>query len=145
MAILFVPLTTLALQDLQGPDIGQGSGLNNMMRQLGGSFGIAILTTLIHTRSGQVRNALVEYVNPYNPAYQQRNTSAIQSFMSKGYSVFDARQMADRAIEGTVVKQTLLLTYDNLYLIIGLFTLACIPIVYLQKFKKNAAMPADAH
>ena len=41
MALLFVPLTTLAMQDLKGAEIGQGSGLNNMMSQLGGSFGIA--------------------------------------------------------------------------------------------------------
>jgi hypothetical protein len=50
MALLFVPLTTLAMSDLKGAELGQGSGLNNMMRQLGGSFGIAVLTTLIHTR-----------------------------------------------------------------------------------------------
>jgi DHA2 family multidrug resistance protein len=145
MAILFVPLTTLALQELRGPEIGQGAGLNNMMRQLGGSFGIAILTTLIHTKSGKVRTALLENINPYNPAYVQRNGSMVQNFMSKGHSALDAQQMANRAMEGNVIKQTLLVTYDNLYLIIGLFVLFSIPIVYLQKFKKNVAMPADAH
>jgi DHA2 family multidrug resistance protein len=35
MALLFVPLTTLAIADLKGPEVGQGTGLNNMMRQLG--------------------------------------------------------------------------------------------------------------
>ena len=138
-------LTTLALQDLKDPDIGQGAGLNNMMRQLGGSFGIAILTTLIHVRSGQVRTSLIEKINPYNPAYIQRNAAAVQNFMSKGHSAIDAQDMANRAIEGTVTKQTLLITYDNLYLTIGIFVLVCIPIVYLQKFKKNVAMPVDAH
>ncbi len=76
MAILFVPLTTLAIQDLHGPDIGQGTGLNNMSRQLGGSFGIAILTTLIHTKSGIVRTALLENINDYNPAFVQRHQAA---------------------------------------------------------------------
>ena len=145
MAILFVPLTTLALQELKGPEIGQGAGLNNMMRQLGGSFGIAILTTLIHIRSGVARTALLENINPYNPAFVQRQQTAIQGFMSKGHSALDAQQMANQAFEGTIIKQTLLLTYDNLYLTIGIFVLCCIPIVYLQKFKKNAAVPTDAH
>ena len=145
MAILFVPLTTLALQELKGPEIGQGAGLNNMMRQLGGSFGIAILTTLIHTRSGAARNALLENINQYNPAFVQRQQQLIQGFMGKGHSAFDAQQMANQAFEGTVIKQTLLLTYDNLYLTIGIFVLCCIPIVYLQKFKKNVAVPTDAH
>lgn len=145
MAILFVPLTTLALQELHGPDIGQGAGLNNMMRQLGGSFGIAILTTLIHIKSGIARTALLENVNQYNPAFVQRQQAMVQGFMSNGRTAYDAQQMANQAFEGTIIKQTLLLTYDNLYLTIGIFVLCCIPIVYLQKFKKNAAVPTDAH
>src|SRR4051812_11419153 len=60
MALLFVPLTTLAIADLKGPELGQGTGLNNMMRQLGGSFGIAVLTTIIHIRSGFHRSVLIE-------------------------------------------------------------------------------------
>jgi DHA2 family multidrug resistance protein len=145
MAILFVPLTTLALQDLKGPDIGQGAGLNNMMRQLGGSFGIAILTTLIHVKSGVVRTALIEKINPYNPAFLQRQQAMQQGFIAKGHSVSDAALMANQAFEGTIVRQTLLLTYDNLYLTIGIFVLFCIPIVYLQKFKRNAPVPTDVH
>jgi DHA2 family multidrug resistance protein len=145
MSILFVPLTTLALQDLKGPDIGQGTGLNNMMRQLGGSFGIAILTTLIHLKSGVVRNDLITYFNPYNAAFVQRQQAITQGFIAKGYSLSDAQHMTNMALEGTVVKQTLLVTYDNLYLTIGVFVLFCIPIVFLQKFKKNVVVPVDAH
>jgi DHA2 family multidrug resistance protein len=145
MAILFVPLTTLALQDLKGPDIGQGAGLNNMMRQLGGSFGIAILTTLIHTRSAVVRTGLLGYINDYNTPLIQRRALMVQNFVSKGHSLLDAQQMANRALEGTVTRQTMLVTYDNLYLTIGVFVLCCIPIVYLQKFKRNVAVPTDAH
>jgi DHA2 family multidrug resistance protein len=145
MSILFVPLTTLALQDLKGPDIGQGTGLNNMMRQLGGSFGIAILTTLIHLKSGAVRNDLITYFSPYNTAFVQRQQALTQGFIAKGYSLSDAQHMTNMALEGTVVKQTLLVTYDNLYLTIGVFVLCCIPIVFLQKFKRNVALPVDAH
>jgi drug resistance transporter, EmrB/QacA subfamily len=145
MAILFVPLTTLAIQELQGKDIGQGTGLNNMMRQLGGSFGIAILTTLIHVKSGATRNELIGYINPYNPAYVERTQGQVQLFMSKGHSLQEAQQMAAQAIEGTVVQQTLLVTYDNLYLLIGVFVLCSIPVIYLQKFKKKVVVPVDAH
>jgi DHA2 family multidrug resistance protein len=145
MALLFVPLTTLALQDLKGPEIGQGTGLNNMMRQLGGSFGIAIITTLIHIRSAGNRTKLIENINPYNPAYVQRNQMMVNNFMSKGFGSQTAQQMANHAMEGTVIKQTMLLTYDNLYLLIGVFTLFCIPIIFLQKFKKGATVAVDAH
>lgn len=146
MALLFVPLTVLAIADLKGPEIGQGTGLNNMMRQLGGSFGIAALTTLIHVRVAKHRDDLLTHINPYNNPFIERLNFLIHGFMAKGKSVLDATQMAYRAIEGTVIKQSLLLTYDEAYLISGLVMLFSIPLLYLQPFRKRPAkMPADAH
>src|ERR1700693_4792580 len=89
MALLFVPLTTLAIADLKGPELGQGTGLNNMMRQLGGSFGIATLTTLIHIRQAHHRDALIANINPYNPAFTQRFNLLLQGFEAKGKSMLD--------------------------------------------------------
>jgi MFS transporter, DHA2 family, multidrug resistance protein len=145
MAVLFVPLTTLAIQDLKGKDIGQGTGLNNMMRQLGGSFGIAILTTLIHVKTGEIRNVQLENINQYNPAFLQRQASLTNLYVSKGFTLDQARQMANRAIESGVIRQTLLVTYDNLYLLIGVFVLCSIPVIFLQKFKKKVPIPVDVH
>lgn len=145
MALLFVPLTTLAIQDLKGPEIGQGSGLNNMMRQLGGSFGIAALTTLIHVRQGFHRSNLLVNINEQNPAFAERLNGLIHNFMAKGASFLDAKLMAMKAIEGAVIKQTLLLTYSDAYWVAGGIMLCSIPLLYLQKFKKNVNMPVDAH
>lgn len=145
MALLFVPLTTLAMQDLKGSEIGQGSGLNNMSRQLGGSFGIAALTTLIHVRQGFHRSNLVANVNEYNPAFTQKLSGLINGFMAKGSSYLDAKLMAMKAIEGSVIKQTMLLTYNDAYWVAGMVMLCSIPLLYLQKFKKNVNVPTDAH
>ncbi len=144
MALLFVPLTTLAMADLKGAELGQGSGLNNMMRQLGGSFGIAALTTIIHIRQGFHRSTLIEHVNPYNPAFTERLHMLTQGFISKGKSVLDATHMAYAAIEGAVIRQTMLLSYDDAYWISGLVMLFSIPLLYLQPFKKLKAV-TDSH
>lgn len=145
MAILFVPLTTLAIANLRGPEIGQGTGLNNMMRQLGGSFGIAIMTTIIHIKSGINRNIILENINQYNQSFIDRFNALVQNFVAKGFSLEQARQMAYQAMEGIVTKQTLLTTYNGMYLLIGFFTLLCIPLIFFQPFKKAVAMPVDAH
>lgn len=145
MALLFVPLTTLAMQDLKGAEIGQGSGLNNMSRQLGGSFGIAALTTLIHVRQSFHRSVLLTNVNEYNPAFTQKFNALVNGFMAKGSSLLDAKLMAMKAIEGTVIKQTMLLTYNDAYWVAGMVMLCSIPLLYLQKFKKNANIAVDAH
>jgi DHA2 family multidrug resistance protein len=145
MALLFVPLTTLAIADLHGPELGQGTGLNNMMRQLGGSFGIAVLTTIIHIRAGIHRNNLLTNINPYNNAFNLRLHFLEQAFLAKGKSALDATHMAYAAIEGAVARQSLLLTYDDAYWISGLVMLFSIPLLYFQPFKKAAKMPVDAH
>lgn len=145
MALLFVPLTTLAIADLHGPELGQGTGLNNMMRQLGGSFGIAVLTTIIHIRQGIHRDRLLTNINQYNPAFNERFSMLVHSFEAKGKSLIDATHMAYAAIEGTVMRQTMLLTYDDAYWISGLVMLFSIPLLYLQPFRKAAKMPVDAH
>jgi DHA2 family multidrug resistance protein len=146
MALLFVPLTTLAISELKGPEVGQGTGLNNMMRQLGGSFGIAALTTIIHIRQGVHRSNLLSNINPYNDAFLQRLHFLEQAFMAKGKSAIDATHMAYSAIEGAVIKQSLLLTYNDAYLISGLVMLFSIPLLYLQPFKKGkVSIPTDAH
>jgi DHA2 family multidrug resistance protein len=140
-----VPLTTLAIQDLKGPEMGQGTGLNNMMRQLGGSFGIAALTTLIHIRQGYHRNILVENIQTTNPAFADRFNMMVKNFMAKGYSLLDAQHVALQAIEGTIRKQTMLLTYTDAYWVAGMLMLCSIPLIFLQKFKKNVQLPVDAH
>ena len=145
MAILFVPLTTLAIADLRGPEIGQGTGLNNMMRQLGGSFGIAIMTTVIHIKTNVNRNILLENYNQYNPAFNERAATMTNNFIAQGASPGVAQQMANGALEGIVTRQTMLVTYNSMYLIIGVFTLICIPLIFFQPFKKAVAMPVDAH
>src|ERR1700753_3663922 len=146
MALLFVPLTTLAIADLKGAEMGQGTGLNNMMRQLGGSFGIAALTTIIHIRQAKHRSDLLTNINPYNNAFLQRMSLLEHGFMAKGKSALDATQMAYHAIEGAVVRQSLLLTYNDAYLLSGLIMLFSIPLLYLQPFKKGkVSVPTDAH
>jgi DHA2 family multidrug resistance protein len=146
MALLFVPLTTLAIADLRGPEIGQGTGLNNMGRQLGGSFGIAIITTIIHIKSGINRSVLLENINQYNPAYMARYNQMVNTFLSSGASPEQAQRMAYGAIEGVITRQTMLTTFNDVYLLVGFFVLLCIPLIFLQKFKKGKpSMPVDAH
>jgi len=145
MSLLFVPLTTLAVQDLHGKEMGQGTGLNNMMRQLGGSFGVAISTVILNDRIALHRNVLTEYANPYNQQYTDRLNMLAHSFMAKGYGAIEANKMALGAINGQITKQVLLLSYNDVYLFVGAFMVCCIPFLYLQKFKKNVTLPTDAH
>lgn len=145
MALLFVPITTMAVQDLRGKEIGQGTGLNNMARQLGGSFGIALITTFLDRRMFMHRSRLVEHINPYNGTYADRFHGYVMGFLSKGFDVNQAQQMAAKAMDGAVMQQTALLSYADVFWMVGVFFLMVIPLLYLQKIRKAGALPSGAH
>ncbi|MFM7216538.1 MAG: DHA2 family efflux MFS transporter permease subunit [Bacteroidota bacterium] len=142
LSLLFVPLTTLALSSLEPKDIGQGTGLNNMMRQLGGSFGVAIITTTLHLRQGLHRSRLLENVTPFDPETSSRLAQMKAGMLSKGMTVFEAQQASVKAMEGVVVRQSYLLSYMDAFWLTGVFFLFCIPLLYLQKFKRRSAVPS---
>jgi len=145
MAMLFVPITTLAVQDLRGKEIGQGTGLNNMARQLGGSFGIALITTFLDRRMFFHRSRLVENMNNYNPAYTNKFTGIFHGFVSQGYDQNQATQMAQKALDGSLMQQTALLSYADVFWVVGIFFLLVIPLLYLKKITKSTNLPVGAH
>jgi MFS transporter, DHA2 family, multidrug resistance protein len=145
LGLLFVPLTTIALSNLRGKDIPQGAGLTNMMRQLGGSFGVALIATYIEHRSWTHRANLLRYVTPYDFSLQQRLTAIIHGLMARGSTFFEAQRQAYAAIEGAVIKQTFLLTYMDAFRLVGVFFVFCIPLLLLFKKGRRSAAPVSLH
>lgn len=146
LSFLFVPLTTMALSSLEGKDVPQGTGLNNMMRQLGGSFGIALMTTFIQQRTALHRVNLLSYMNPFNTAFTDRIAMYTKAFIAKGYSLFQAEQMANKAADGAVIKQSMLMAYMDAFMVVGFFFIICIPIVLIfQRQRIKGPVVLDAH
>jgi MFS transporter, DHA2 family, multidrug resistance protein len=146
IGLLFVPLITLAIKDLKGPEIGQGAGLYNMMRQLGGSFGIAGLATKIHIGQAIHRNYLLENINDSNPLFRQRMHDYTLIFLSKGFAPSEASLLSLKAMDNVVGKQSTLMAFTDAYQLLGIVMICCIPLVFLQGFKKKRVeLPVDAH
>jgi DHA2 family multidrug resistance protein len=135
LSMLFVPITTLAVQDLRGPEIGQGTGMNTMMRQLGGSFGVALITTFVDRRIAYHRNILAANINPYNNSFLERLRGITHALAGQGKNPEQAHQMAYGAVQGTMMRQSLLMSYADVFWIVGVFFLILIPLLLFQKFK----------
>ena len=136
LGLLFVPITTLSLSTLKGREIGEGAAFTGMMRQLGGSFGIAIITTLIARLNQVHRVNLISHLDSTSYAVQQRVTQLQQGLMSKGYSFNESLNKAYKILEFNVMKQSSVLTYIDIFNYLGLLFLFCIPFVLLIK-KRN--------
>jgi DHA2 family multidrug resistance protein len=137
MGMLFIPITALSLSTLKGQEIGQGASFTGMMRQLGGSFGIALITTFMASQNVVHRSALVTHMASDNPAVQQRVQRLQQTFIAKGMAPDVALASAYKALDYGVMKQAAVLSYMDVFLYIGLMFLFCIPFVLLVKEKKN--------
>jgi DHA2 family multidrug resistance protein len=146
LGLLFVPLTTLALSNLRGKNVAQGTGLTNMMRQLGGSFGVALIATYVEKRAWWHRSRLLAHLSIYDFAVQQRLQAITRGLQAKGSPPLEAQRQAYAALEGTVAKQTFLLTYMDAFRVVGIFFLMCIPLLLLFKRRKGAAqVPVGVH
>ncbi|RDI57475.1 DHA2 family efflux MFS transporter permease subunit [Flavobacterium glaciei] len=144
IGLLFVPITTLSLSTLKGKDIGEGAAFTGMMRQLGGSFGIAIITTFITRFNQEHRVNLVSHLDTTRLEVQQRVLMLQKGFMSKGFSANESVKKAYQVMDYSVMKQSAVLSYMDIFMYLGIMFLCCIPIIFFIKKGKNKINPADA-
>lgn len=144
LGLLFVPITTLSLSSLKGKEIGEGAAFTGMMRQLGGSFGVAIITTFISRFTQKHRVDLIGNIDPTRPEVQQKINMLQKSFVAKGYTPNEALAKAHQIFEFSIIKQSTVMSYMDIFLYLGVIFLCSIPLIFLAKKTKNKINPADA-
>ena len=144
-ALLIVPLTALAVSELKPADIPQGAALNNMMRQMGGSFGIALINTYIAHRAAANRSSLITTVTAANPFTISRLNMTARNLVAHGASSLQALKQAYGALENIVVRQTFLLSYMDAFMLLAILNACCIPLVIITIKKQAAVKIAKVH
>ncbi len=138
IGFMMFPSMILSVQGLKGADLSQGSGLSNMIRQLGGAVGIAIMNVFLTHRNAINQNNLLPNFNLFNENFMDKVNLLTQNFMSQGYFIDDARQMAYKLMDYSLFKQQALISYNNVFWTVGLASLICIPIILLIRNNKSA-------
>jgi drug resistance transporter, EmrB/QacA subfamily len=105
LALLFVPLTTITMDPIPKQEMGNATSLFNLMRNLGGSMGIATAATLLSRQQQVYSNTLGGNTNPYNPPFNAMFEGLRQSMMARGADLVTATRQAYAAIYGLVQKQ----------------------------------------
>jgi MFS transporter, DHA2 family, multidrug resistance protein len=144
MGFIFVPLTTLTTGRLRNEEIGNATGIYNLMRNIGGSIGISGVTTIL-ARNAQVHQALlVSHLTPYDPAFQQR-MAEIQGALASQAGSWGAQQQAYGMIYGILVRQATALAFIDTFKLLGLLCLVCVGLVFFFKRVKARGGPAAMH
>ncbi|ACU58807.1 DHA2 family efflux MFS transporter permease subunit [Chitinophaga pinensis] len=131
LGLLYVPVTTMSLSTLEGKEIAQGAALTGMFRQLGGAFGVALISTFIARESQQHRVTLVSHLNQDDPTVQQRLSQLIAGFQQRGFDFLTAKQSAYAVLESSVQRQSTLLSYMDVFLWVGYLFLVSVPLVLI--------------
>lgn len=141
LAFLFIPINTVAYLGITPEKSNNASAIINMMRNLGGSFGIALATTLLARRQQYHQNMLVAHVTPWNNAYDA-TVAALQSmFAGAGASTADAAQHAQALVYQLVQRQATMLSYIDTFWILALLFAAMVPFVFLMQRPRGGGAP----
>jgi DHA2 family multidrug resistance protein len=144
MGMLFIPITTLSLSTLKGRQIGEGAAFTGMMRQLGGSFGVAVIITFMANRLVLHESNIANHLSRFDPSVQGRIDAMQHAFMAKGIPANIALQDAYKAMQGIVMKQASVLSYMDVFLYIGAMFLIFIPFVLMVKGNKGQKLDMSA-
>ncbi|MDE1192893.1 MAG: DHA2 family efflux MFS transporter permease subunit [Arachidicoccus sp.] len=145
LSMIFIPITTLSLSTLSGKAIGEGAAFTGMARQLGGSVGVALITTFLTWQGEKYSTNLVGNITGNNVVFQQRYNSMVALFTSKGMALNQARQAAYESVFGQIVKQSTILSYMDAFLYIGVMFIICVPFVLMVKSKGKVDLSHAAH
>jgi DHA2 family multidrug resistance protein len=138
--LIMVPLSAVATAGLAKSQAGSASGLFNMMRNLGGSFGIAALATLLTQREKFHSNRLGDAISLYNPETQQRVDTLTQLFVSKGTDFNTAQSQAFQAIAGTVSRESYVMAFNDCFYFIGFaLLLSGVAVLFFKKVRVSDA------
>jgi DHA2 family multidrug resistance protein len=143
-ACLFVPLTTVALSRIPRHRMADATGMNSLVRQIGGAIGLAVFATALERYTDQARLALVSYVRPTSPTTQQALADLQRTLQASGAVAGpDARDAALRALDATVETQASVIAYGRIFLLAGIVFLCVLPLVALLKTDRGRA--AEIH
>ncbi|HEU4641125.1 MAG TPA: DHA2 family efflux MFS transporter permease subunit [Gemmatimonadaceae bacterium] len=138
LGLMFVPLTTLTLAELAPTELSQGAGLYNFFRQLGGSFGIAVIATLLTRYTTQVHAVLVEHVGAGASLPVQRVEMLTRGMMARGaVDYWTARQRALQILDAQITGQASVIAYSKVYVLSAIIIAALIPLLVLVRRTKG--------
>jgi DHA2 family multidrug resistance protein len=131
---LFVPLTTVALSKVPREAMADATGMNSLVRQIGGAVGLAIFATLLSRYTAQARVPLVASVGQTSPVAQGVLSSTQRALEMSGAAAAPvAREAALRSMDAMVEAQASVLAYERVFLLAGIVFLFAMPLLSLLR------------
>jgi DHA2 family multidrug resistance protein len=138
LAFLFVPINTAAYLNVSKEDRNSASSLISLARNIGGSFGISMVTTLLERRTQVHQSVLVTHVTPYDPSWGSLVGNLTETLERRTVLTSPAQELAQGILAQTVESQARMLAYLDLFRWLAVSFLVLVPFVFLMKRSKGS-------
>ena len=145
LGLVFVPMTNLALADVDRRELGQATGLYNFFRQMGGSFSIALMAMALVRFTAQKKAMLAEHLSMYRPAAEGRLQMMTHGLMARGVDAQTAHHQALAMLNGVLTQQASVLAFGRIYLLSGAILVGSLPLLLLFKNGRPGQSGASVH
>jgi DHA2 family multidrug resistance protein len=145
MSLLFVPLTTVSMDPIPRERMGNATSLFNLMRNLGGSVGIAMTGTLLSRHNQAYTSLLGAHVTQYDPASAAMFNQVRGAFLAAGSDPVTATTRAQASLFGLVQRQATMVSFVGLFQLLGVLFIVLVPLILLMKRPARRGAPVAAH
>jgi MFS transporter, DHA2 family, multidrug resistance protein len=143
--MMFLPLSLATLGPIPKKDISAATGFYSLTRQLGGSIGVALLTTLLAQRQAFHRNVLIERIGASDPLVMERLAALRGAFSGKGFSFEEAQRRALSVLDHAVGVQAMVMSFADTFSATAILIAVFLPLVFLLGKGQKAAPAGAAH
>jgi len=144
MAFLFIPINVTAFYFIPKEKINNATGIINLARNIGGSIGIANVTTMLARRAQIHQAILVSHLTPLDAPYRAAVQGASQLLMQQGSSPTQSVTQAQALLYGNLLRQSSMLAFVDTFWLLGLIFIGMIPLMFLLKKATPHKAPAAA-
>jgi len=145
MSLLFVPLTTVSMDPIPRERMGNATSLFNLMRNIGGSVGIAATGTMLARHQQSLTAVIGGNVTPYDAASQSILNQFRGAFLAAGADAVTATNRAYGALFGMVQRQASMVAFVGIFQLLGIVFIAMVPLVLLMKRPAQRGQSVGAH
>jgi DHA2 family multidrug resistance protein len=141
---LFIPLTTVALSSIPRHRLPDATGLNSLLRQVGGSIGLALFATMMSRYASRAYAAMQPHISIDRPEVRARIGGIEQMLRGRGLDAQSAHATALQMLDGILRRQAMVLSFERLFYLAGILFLCVLPLVFFLKMPEHAE-PVDVH
>jgi DHA2 family multidrug resistance protein len=133
LGFLFIPLTTMTLSHIRKEEMGNATGIFNLLRNLGGSFGVAIVTTMLARRAQFHQVHLIEHLTPFDRSFQLALPQISRMLQSRGFIPSLQNQGSLDLIYNQLIREASMLSFNDAFYLLSIIMMLILPLVLLMK------------